>query len=348
MSLQGFVQEVVYMINELLIAMSKDMNIPRYQNESEESFAYRLCYSALGQWCLSTALNSVGGVVGTTKHNQTIVLNELLLRYKEMFPLISERFIDISNQQTNFAVSIRRIYEETGYLLTDSENHNLIANYGRTIKIGNKFLFFGFTNEKREVNGLGIFANLTEYLIDLNEFLIRDSLTSEEYFFARFDPIDFYERDIDLSELEFFNPKSSNVPSMSWNKKLETDCTVARKTELGPFYRIMKIAEEIQFADEPIEPQSDSFTSYEYRRLYFAMKAHYGKPLKATVKKLDELYSKIRLGGHLPNREYYLLLLLSWPERNAFDKVSFIIRNDLLNDATDVLADIGIKIEGVE
>lgn len=333
-------------MNELLETMSNDMNIPRYRNESNESFVYRLCYSALGQWCLSTAMNTTGGAVGTTKHNQTIVLNDLLSRFTELFPYIADRFIDFSNQQTSFSISVRRAYEETGYLLTDSDNHNRIANYGRTIRVGDKFLFFGLPCEHCAVNGLGVFANPTDYLVVLKDFLVRDSLPSEAYFNSRFDPIDFYQRDIDLYELEFFNPKSNNVPSMSWGKKPETDCTVARKTETGPFYRIMKVTDDIQFADEPVEQQSDIFTSYEYRRLYFALKFHYDNPLKATITKLDELYSKIHIAGHLPNREYYLLLLLSWPERNAFDKVNFIIRNDLLASATDALADIGIEIKG--
>lgn len=333
-------------MNDLLKTMSNDMNIPHYRNEPDESFIYRLCYSALGQWCLSTAMNFTGAAVGTTKHNQTIVLNDLLSRYGTLFPQIAERFVDTSNQQTSFSVFVRRVYEETGCLLTDSDNHNRIANFGRTIQIGEKFLFFGFPGETHEVNGLGVFANPTDYLVDLKDFLIRDSLPSEAYFNTQFDPIDFYERDIELSELEFFNPKSNSVPSMSWVKKTETDCSVARRTETGPFYRIMKVTDEIQFADESVEQQSDGFASYEYRRLYFALKAHYGNPLKATITKLDELYSKIRIGGHLPNREYYLFLLLSWPERNAFDKVNFIIRNDLLDSTTEVLADIGIEIKG--
>jgi len=335
-------------MNDLLKTMSNDMNIPRYRNESDESFVYRLCYSALGQWCLSTAMNMTGGTVGTTKHNQTILLNDLLSRFTELFPYITNRFIDPSNQQTSFSISVRRAYEETGYLLTDSDNHNRIANYGRTIRAGDKFLFFGLPCEHCEVNGLGVFANPTDYLVVLKDFLIRDSLSSEAYFNSRFDPIDFYQKDIDLSELEYFNPKSNNAPSMSWGKKPTTDCTVARKTETGQFYRIMKVTDNIQFADEPVEQQSDIFTSYEYRRLYFALKFHYDNPLKATITKFDELYSRIRIGGHLPNREYYLLLLLSWPERNAFDKVHFIIKNDLIADAIDALSDIGMEVDSVK
>ncbi|WP_197460911.1 hypothetical protein [Ferroacidibacillus organovorans] len=333
-------------MNDLLSTMSIDMGIPPFRNETEESFVYRLCYSALGQWCLTTARNSLGNIIGTTKHNQTIVLNGLLARFTELFPYIAHRFTDIGKQQASLAVSIRRAYEETGYLLTHVDNHNKIADFGRSIQIGDKALFFGLPNTTIEVNGLGVYANSTEYLVDLKDFLIRDTLTSEEYFWSRFDPIDFYERDISLTDLEFFNPKSNNVPSMSWRKKPETDCTVARKTETGPFYRIMRIDDTFHFADEPVEQQNDSFTSHEYRRLYFALKTHYDNPLKATITKFDELYSKIRVGGHLPNREYYLLLLMSWPENNAFDKVNFIIRNDLLPPAINALENMGIKIKG--
>lgn len=326
--------------------MSIDMNISRIQNETDESFTYRLCYSALGQWCLYTAKNVTGVNLGTTKHNQTIVLNDLLARYIELFPAISERFNDTSNQQSNISFFIRRTYEETGYLLTDENNHNRLANFGRSITIGNQALFFGLPREPYTVNGLGVYSTPSEYVVATKDFLIRDCLTCEEYFQAQFDPIDFYDRDIYEQELEFFNPLSNNVPSQSWGKNMESDCSIARKTETGPFYRAMRTPEGIQFADNQIEAYSDSFISHEYRRLYYAMKAHYGNPVKATIQNLDSVYSKIRVGGHLPNREYYFLLLLAWPEHTAFDKVNFIIRNSLLKEVHTVLERIGIEIKG--
>jgi len=76
------------------------------------------------------------------------------------------------------------------------------------------------------------------------------------------------------------------------------------------------------------------------------MKSHYGNPLPAAIKNLDEEYSRLRIGGHLPNREYYFLLLLSWPEHTAFDKANFIIRNSHLQKALSVLGNIGIGIKG--
>lgn len=334
------------MINDLLVAMSTDMGISRFHGETEDSFVYRICYSALGQWCLRMAQNSSGDVTGTTKQNQTIVLNDLLARFSELFPSISDRFIDINNQQMSFSVQIRRVYEETGYLLTDDNNRNRIANYGRSISIGNKALFFGIPNTAYAVNGLGMFTKPTTYKVSAKEFLIRDDLTPEEYFQTRFDIIDFYDRDINIDELEFFNPLLYTVPSLSWEKKIVTDCTLARKTKIGPFYRVMRMADTLQFADETVTQEGDSLISYEYRRLFFALKAYYKNPLKLTITKQDEEYSIIRVGGHLPNREYYYLLLLSWPVNNAFDKVNFLIRNEFLPEATSILKNIGIEIKG--
>lgn len=331
-------------MNELLNVMASDMCINRYLGETDDSFAYRICYSALGQWCLRTAQNSSGGVIGTTKHNQTIVLNEILSRYAGLLPVIADGFVD---DKLGFPVHIRRVYEETGYLLSRNVNRNQLVNFGRSIPIGDTALFFGIPNSTYTVNGLGIFTSPTDFQIPVIEFLIRDDLTYEDYFCSQFDIIDFYERDINIEELEFFNPLLNNVPSQSWGRRLETDCSVARKSETGPFYRVMRTADgPILFADEPIEQQNDRFTSYEFRRLYFALKAHYRKPLKASIIRQDKAYSKIRVGGHLPNREYYFLLLLSWPLNNAFDKVNFLIKNEFLVEVKKIFINIGIDVNG--
>lgn len=326
--------------------MADDMHIYPYHNESDESYTYRVCYSALGQWCLNMGNNRNLDEIGTTKHHQTIVLKELLSQYSTLFPFISKRLVRTNDNNGGISVFIRRVYEETGYLLTYKDNHNRIANFGRTLKVGNEALFFGLPNNNQVINGLGVFSTPTTYIVDLKDYLIRDNLTCEEYFEVLFDPIDFYERDIDNQELKFFNPLLNNVPSKSWSGRFETECSVARKSEIGPYYRVMKTDNGIVFADEPIKARSDDFTSYEYRRLYFAIKRHYGNPVKIFVSKLDEHYSKIRVEGHLPNREYYFLLLLSWPQHSAFDRVNFIIKNSLLSDVLVILENIGLEIKG--
>lgn len=336
------------MMNDLLLTMSEDMGIDHFSGEMEDSFAYRVIYSALGQWCLRIASSVVGDNYGTTKHNQTIILNDLLDKYSELFPSIVDTFKDTCSRKMDFSILIRKIYEETGYLLTDDSNRNRVANYGRSIPLGTNALFFGLPHTKYSVNGLGVFTDSTTYTVSVKEFLIRDNLTYTEYINACFDPIDFEERDIDLLELEFFNPLSSYVPSRSWEKQSKTDYTIARKGESGPYYRVMDLSGDLLFMYENPEQQRENFTSYEYRRLYLALKAYYKRPLKAIITKIDKNYSTIRIGGYLPNREYYFLLLLSWPVRGAFDKTNFLVRNNMLQYIISVLENLGILVEGAK
>ena len=334
-------------MNGFITALSEDMRIYRYMGETDDSFIFRVCYSALGQWCLKIAQKSISGISGTSKQYQTIVLNDLLKCFSELFSGISDKFTDANNPQLVFSVHIRRVFEETGFLLTDKSNRNQLANNGRNIQVGNSSLFFGFPDREYSVVGLGVFTSLTSSLTSRNEFLIRDNLTVEEYFQNRFEISDFYEKQFDNDELQFFNPLLSQSPSNSWSTKMVKDCSLARKGQFGPYYRVMKeFDKSILFADEVVDSPTDSFTACEYRRLYFALKAHYKNPIKAYIIKLDEEYSKLMINGYLPNREYYYLLLISWPFKNAFDKVTYLIKNDFIQDIADALENIGIVIKG--
>ena len=72
------------------------------------------------------------------------------------------------------------------------------------------------------------------------------------------------------------------------------------------------------------------------------------KPIKATIIRQDEEYSELRVGGHLPNREYYFLLLISWPVNSAFDKINFLLRNDFIPEVSAALRNIGVEVrEGI-
>jgi len=334
-------------MNELLITMAEDMNINRFDNETDDSFIYRLCYSALGVWCLSVAKNRNSDFIGTTKHNQTIILKELTRKFTELYPNLSQFFDE--DRIDDFTIHIRTVYEETGYLLTSDENHNVLANYGRSIFFGKNALFFGLPNfggEKYCLNGFGIFTSETNYVISLKEFLIRDTLTTEEFFQNQFDELDFETLEINEHELEFFDPLSQKSPAQSWERKMKTKCTMARNKEQHMYYKVIDYDGRNIYVNEAREQLTrDKFISYEYRRLYFALKEHYNNPLRAIVKKIDNTYSEIRLMGHLPNREYYCMLLLSWPKNDIFDKTNFLVKTEFLSKIVCMLKNIGIKME---
>lgn len=329
------------MLNDVLRAMSKDMNIKRYKSETDISYSYRLVYSALGQWCLRSASSPNNPI---TKHAQSLLLNNILDGFLFSFPELNDSFH--SDEQNNtVSVFIRRVYEETRYLITTSDNRNIIADIDRGINIGDKHLFFGL-RKPIFIAGLGVFVENNNFPITWREALILDNLTWEQYLSSQFDIVLFSERDITAEELQFFNPKSSNSPSSSWESHMTTEESIARKTPDGPFFKVKKVDNKFFYCEMMQNENKDNLTSYEYRRLYFALKHFYQKPIEARIKKLDDEYSEITIKGHLPNREYYLLLLCSWPDMVFTNKYKFIIKNIFIDFVTEVLNNIAIEVKG--
>ena len=328
-------------MNELIDIMSDDMNIHPYTNEPAEYFGYRVIYSALGLWCLTSALSEKEGKRGISKNAQSILLHDLSKKYVELCPM-AKRFI-FASRNIDIAIFIRNIYEQTGYLLTLDNNYNVLNNSGETIKVSETdYLYFGLPATYYIVNGLGIHCRNGRHEVKLNDFLIRDSLTPEEYIKVKYDECDFNERDIDVAELEFFNPFYYGNISNSWHGHMKSNITMARKSKMGPYYKtIRKEDGTLLFADDSSEDELDALTGAEFRRLYIALRYHYDNPMQLLICPIDEAYSYIRILGQLPNREYFYLLMNAWPRYGFFDRNHFIIRNELTIQTAEVLGAIG-------
>lgn len=328
-------------MNELIDIMSDDMNIHPYTNEPAEYFGYRVIYSALGLWCLTSALSEKEGKRGISKNAQSILLHDLSKKYVELCPM-AKRFI-FASRNIDIAIFIRNIYEQTGYLLTLDNNYNVLNNSGETIKVSETdYLYFGLPATYYIVNGLGIHCRNGRHEVKLNDFLIRDSLTPEEYIKVKYDECDFNERDIDVAELEFFNPFYYGNISNSWHGYMKSNMTMARKSKMGPYYKtIRKEDGTLLFADDSSEDEIDALTGAEFRRIYIALRYHYDNPMQLLICPIDEAYSYIRILGQLPNREYFYLLMNAWPRYGFFDRNHFIIRNELTIQTAEVLGAIG-------
>lgn len=328
-------------MNELINIMADDMNIHPYTNEPAECFGYRVIYSALGLWCLTSALSEKEDKRGISKNAQSILLHDLSKKYVELCPM-AKRFI-FASRNIDIAIFIRNIYEQTGYLLTLDNNYNVLNNSGETIKVSETdYLYFGLPATYYIVNGLGIHCRNGRHEVKLNDFLIRDSLTPEEYIKVKYDECDFNERDIDVAELEFFNPFYYGNISNSWHGYMKSNMTMARKSKMGPYYKtIRKEDGTLLFADDSSEDELDALTGAEFRRLYIALRYHYDNPMQLLICPIDEAYSYIRILGQLPNREYFYLLMNAWPRYGFFDRNHFIIRNELTIQTAEVLGAIG-------
>ena len=328
-------------MNELINIMANDMNIPSYINEPDEFFGYRVIYSALGLWCLKSALSEKENKMGISKNAQSILLHDLSKKYIELCPF-AKHFV-YTSRNADIAVFIRNIYEQTGYLLTLDNNYNILNNGGETVKFSDTdYLYLGLPTTDHIINGLGIHCKGGKHEVKLNDFLIRDSLTPEEYLKVKFDECDFDMCDIGVEELEFFNPFYYGNVSSSWHGHMKSDMTMARKGIVGPYYRVIRKKDgTLLYTDDNSEDGLDALTGAEFRRLYVALKYHYDNPMQLLICPIDEKYSYIRILGQLPNREYFYLLMNAWPRYSFSDRNNFIIRNELTVQTAEVLGAIG-------
>lgn len=328
-------------MNELINIMADDMNICPYTNEPAESFGYRVIYSALGLWCLKSALSERENKKGISKNAQSILLHELSKKFIELCPM-AKHFV-FTSRNTDIAVFIRNIYEQTGYLLTLDNNYNILNNSGETIRISDtNHLYLGLPATCYTVDGLGIHCENGKNEVKLNDFLIRDNLTSEEYLKVKYDECDFDERDIDAEGLEFFNPFYYGNVSSSWLRHIESDMTIARKNTMGPYYRVIRKRNGVLlYADDNSTDEPDALSGAEFRRLYVALRQHYDNPMQLLICPIDKEYSYIRILGQLPNREYFYLLMNAWPRYSFSDRNNFIIHNEVTAQIIEVLGAIG-------
>ena len=98
-------------MNELFHIMADDMGLISYKNEPSECYAYRIAYSALGIWCLKSALSQKESIKGISKQSQSILLHNLSEKYIKLFSPIQKYLLE---SKEDIAVFIRNLYEKTG------------------------------------------------------------------------------------------------------------------------------------------------------------------------------------------------------------------------------------------
>lgn len=335
-------------MDKLFKTMANDMRITPYLNESETSYLGRVAYSALGLWCLKSARGSSQEFHGISKKAQSMLLHNLSENYINIYPTIQSY---LTGDKTDIAFFVRNLYEQTGYLLTSDSNHNkLCEDVGSIYVTETDYLCVGIPNGNYLMNGLGVHNKKPGSNISLEDFLIRDSLTPEEYLVANYNICDFDERDIDCEDLEFFNTKLHNRISKPWQKEIASKYTVARRGHLGPYYKVIfENGKEILFSSKNVtNDNKDSMIGREFRRLYIALRRYYGKPMIAYRCPIDKEYTQIQIKGQIPNREYYYFLLNGWPQGNFYDQKNYIMRNELVTQSMSILKQLGFEIKNGE
>lgn len=335
-------------MNELLKTMAKDMDIDFYNDESLESYAYRIIYSGLGLWCLHMAASLRGEVEGRSKKGLTRALNGQL---KEFLTINFgaddklKRYL-VHSSSLNLGQFIRNVYEETGYLSNLDQSRNGLNCGGEAVEMGKDlYLYFGLPQEAYVMSGLGVYCKGADNLLFLYDLLIRDDRSPEAYLRAHYNLLDFDGKS--PKDPLFFDVRSHEKISQTWTEKLKGDIGIAWSREEGSYYRVIRTPKgKLLYAVQPYtDAGANRMSGREYRRLYLALKKYLKAPVTAECEKLDSIYSRLRIHGEIPNREYYFLLLTGWPKSGFSDTEEFILKNDCVPVCVAMLKNIGIVFD---
>lgn len=338
-------------MNELINRIAKDLNIIKYSNESDEFYASRLIYSAIGLRLLTSGKKTIDKEKGITQHAQTRITKSLLKRYMGFFPQCKKYFYPRGDEtEDNLVAFIRIIYEETGYMLKVKDELYTLNKGNEFIKLSDDIsLFFGVPNDKFTMSGLGI--NTFERINhgtekNIKEFLIRDDLTPEEFVDLNYCEYNFEAEDIDANNLEFFNPLSRKNIHKSWGNEKIKDKIIARDTVNNDHYKVLfDKSRDLLFFDRIINEKNDSKMSQgEHYRLHLALRSYYNNPPEAKIINIDKEYSVLTLYSSIPNREYFFLFLNGWPFKSIEDRYNFLIKNYIVESCVEVLQNIGFKV----
>lgn len=332
-------------MNSLLEAISNDLGIIPYYNEKIEQYVNRIIYSSISLWILTLSYSTSDNSRGISKSLQTVIARDTLSKYLNYGGVDQSYFILEGNRQRDsFVTHIRNIYEETGYLLADSNSYSVLLNSGNSVPVDDFFLYFGLPKEIDYMFGMGIYVKNAKKRDDIFKMMLRDHCSPEEYLNTKYNILDFTQRAIDLDDFTFFNPKLPRNPSSSWEQKMATDETVVGNQATRTYFRVINYEGTMFYAEESFGRNTDRLTGNETRRLFIALKHKYGYPVKAWINRIDDNYYRLKLSSHLPNREYYFLLLLSWPVKSAYDRNEFIIPKKTLSIIESILGNIGIDV----
>ncbi len=326
------------MISPLFQQIGHDLNISRYTTENDVDYEKRLVFSALGCWALSLVKNNPH----TSKTLITRTLNSLTKNFIQEDLRLSSFFIADDDPNQNIDVKIIRLsYEAMGYFLLNDDNTLSIANYGRGLKVSDSFMIFGMPNCFRFMTGLGVFDDKCYYEECAENILVRDSLTFQEYINSEYDEASFYALN-DSDGIEFFNPTHKGKISESWTDHPATKFTIA-KTLDRQYYKIISLGEKI-LRCEQIDGPSESLFGYDYYRTIHSLRAYYEHPSYAEISILDSRYALLKIFNRIPNREYYFILMMSWPVFKINRLGGFIVPLQNLPILKKTLERIGIKI----
>lgn len=336
------------MDKQLEATMRLDMQILKYQGESQMNYEGRLIYSGIAEWIRYIILDETGLSEGVQSKAYVLRrVRSLIDNFVKSVPSAKDWLIPDKGDEDNISdtiSSIRDAMTVSGELLEVDENNNLELPLFQTITLNdNCSRITGLNHEKIISRYVGISRIIPSVDSD-NGTYIWNTLPVDEMLLNIFNSAKFTECS-NVEDYEFFNPLSKKIPSNSWSTHpiREQGHLLARNSSFNGLHEYFAFIHE-----------KDSYSYYKFpdvmnkekeeRRVLLGLRYEYQNPMVAYYEDKDSVVL-LHLHCRLPLSIEGIIKTFSWPLHNISDFQNFVIPIYLWNNIKNLLeCDLGILL----
>lgn len=333
------------MRGEIIVAMASDMNIKKFNTETDSEFIQRVLYSATACWIKAAALDrnvwDVSVDIGVSKKHIYEKSSKLLSAMLERYPEIKYWFYTDEESEDPIRI-IRRRLVQNGDLINIGFDTNMITASSSVHPIG---------LEVEQITGVffdgGIFySGLSAIRKSTNSDAANNNETAVDWF-DEFCKTAWWENGhIENDSIEYFNcvKNAKNIHSC-WQKN-EVDffqnIRLIRITINNTMYEYY--LERIK-GDNIYHHKIDPFLLEikEHRKMMFALRKKANVPLPARITKYSD-HATLNIWAHLPYEARVFLESYAWPSRNINDVLEWKFPLCLLDEVKRKLNNLGMSV----
>lgn len=343
--------------NKLINAISYELQIYRFEGESEESYINRLLFSALGLWIIQSTFDKSfienQNRKGVSKSYLTRKISKLAQEYIYLFPSFRNYLDELT--VTEFVALIREEYEKAGYLISAGFDEFVIAAPRKEARVGDKYIIMrnhmGIINTK--VIGLGTFKSLN-LISDINNFtklLYIPNINAKEWTSNYIKHIRWGNSSRLGKGTLYFNDESAKSFYKCW-----TDC-YPDKAEIALYktndwdYGFARKKDDniigVKIPDWLIGQEgsySEKIFDNDVRRFMYGMKALKDNKAKALLIKKTDHYN-LKLYNALPTREKTAIQFLAWRNARFADEFNYLVPSETYEVVKSLLVNLSIEME---
>ena len=333
------------MRGEIIAAMAADMNIKKFNNETDLQFVQRVLYSATACWVKAAALDrNIGDEnvdTGVIKKHIYEKVSKLLSAMLERYPETKYWFY-MDDESENPIHIVRRRLVQNGDLINIGFDTNMITSSYATLPLGleTEQIVGAFFDGNIFYSGISALRKCSK------QDVVYDAITAVDWF-DDFCQTAWWENGrIRNDDIEYFNctKNAKNIHSC-WQKDEVYFFQNIRLVRITINKAMYEYYLEKNKSGNIYHHKIDPFLIEikEHRKMMFALRKKAKAPLPARITMHSD-HATLNLWAHLPYEMKTFLESYAWPSRNISDVLEWNFPLCLVDEIKQKLNNLGIII----